>query len=218
MAAAGQEVPARTHLQSHRSRGLSVMTIVKRIDLWTIAVLLAAAWHAARGAVMDTIVFTAASITMIAGAPPLHPKAGERGWFTRFHRPAYKRWAMPLLIVNAFLTLALPWHGWWHYATLSFIGLLAMVLLWPDDPAPATHLPITRWVLRGQWAWALWLLCFLLWEMFAYILAELVHDEAAYPTITVIVAPVIAGFTGHLVFTIGWLAVGWLMFGKVIRE
>ena len=194
------------------------MAIVKRIDLWTVAVLLAAAWHALRGAVMDTFVFACASIAMISAAPALHARPGVRGWFTRFHRSAYKRWAMPLLIANAVLTLALPWHGWWHYATLSFIGVLATVLLWPNDPAPATHLPVTDQVLRGQWSWALWLLGFLLWEMVAYILAELAHDEAAYPTITVIVAPVIAGFTGHLVFTVGWLAVGWLLFGKVIRE
>ncbi|MEY5145481.1 MAG: hypothetical protein RL745_850, partial [Actinomycetota bacterium] len=48
------------------------MVVVKRIDLWTVAVMLAAVWHALRGAVMDTIVFACASIAMISAAPALH--------------------------------------------------------------------------------------------------------------------------------------------------
>lgn len=195
------------------------MAVIKRIDLWTAAVFLTALWHAFRGAPMDTLVFVFASVSMLAGAPALHPAAQQkRGWLMRRLHPGFRRIALPLLIANVILTLALPWHGWWHYTTLSLIGLLAMLLIWPDDPAPASHLPVTRAVLKAQWGWSLWLLFFLLWEMTAYVLAELAHDEGAYPTITVIVAPAIAGFIGHLVFTIGWFAVGWLLFARVVRE
>jgi hypothetical protein len=198
--------------------GVRVSAFVKRLDLWTAAVLLTAIWHAARGAPMETIVFVGAVIAMLAGKGARKKPAGAiQARMLRLHEPFYQRLALTLLVANALLTLVLPWHGWWHYATLAFIGLLAMLLMWPDSSTLVSDMPESSAASRATGVWSLWLLLFLLWEMAAYILAEMVHNDEAYPTITVIVAPAIAGFLGHLTFTVGWLAVGWLVFGKVVK-
>lgn len=92
---------------------------------------------------------------------------------------------------------------------------IALALIWYKDSGklPSSSLALDR----SKWAWISFGVLVSLWELSAYILSDVAGNVNAYPTISVLMAPVMADPVGRSVFLIIWLLIG-VMLVRVERK
>ena len=93
---------------------------------------------------------------------------------------------------------------------LAIIPIGAVLLLYVDDlvqPRPTIQ------VRRSRWLWGSWAVVFALIELVAYIGSKLTNDLVQFPTISVLLDPILETPIGRAVFVAGWLAAGVYLFG-----
>ena len=93
---------------------------------------------------------------------------------------------------------------------ISFLPIGASLLLYIDDPV---HPVPTKQELRGRLVWAVWALVFALIELVAYLSSKQSGDLSTYPTISVLLDPVLEEPIGRAIFIAFWLMAGVYLFG-----
>ena len=157
-------------------------------------------FHIVRGVASDAILFGLFTLLEIAS---------WRGWLPRFkHRPNLNLWLVRGVLVGAGMTLffaqrdSLADH-------ILFLALLPLAI-WAVD---FKHAPIRspKFVMHTRWLWLTLALTMALVELGAYIAANILKDDRNWPTVSVLVGPVLEAPFGRLVFVAIWVAIGWGM-------
>lgn len=155
-------------------------------------------FHIVRGVASDAILFGLFTLIEIAS---------WQGWLPRFkHRPNLNVWLVRGVLVAAGCTLffaernSLADH-------LLFFGLLPLAI-WTVNFKHAT-IRSPKFVVRTRGLWLALALAMALVELGAYIAANILKDDRDWPTVSVLVGPVLDLPLGRIVFMTVWVALGW---------
>jgi hypothetical protein len=153
-----------------------------------------------RGSYGDALIFAAGSLILIAD---------WKKWikWSMPERPKFKRWTVLLAIALASSVLFFSERGGWQDIVLLLaLAPIALSLVYYRDhgPKPST----TRVMNRTRWLWLTLAVTMCVSELFAYIWANAFKDDETYPTISVIVNPVLESPYGRGVFLALWMLIG----------
>ena len=170
------------------------------VSLWAIAFFLTAALQIFRGAAGDTIIFVTGTLLLLSS-----------GTFARnldFPAAKYSKtkpmlWALLALTI---LITATPRHT--PLMTGIYIALIIPVLLlaWGDHTEYKQK--ASPRIRRSRLMWVIWAVTMCLWEYGANIFGQLTGQKHAYPTISVLVDPMLDGPIGKAGFVVAWLSIG----------
>jgi hypothetical protein len=111
-----------------------------------------------------------------------------------------------LIIISSVLLYISPIHG--TTATIVFltIGPIAMTSMWTRDrvrlDSPARSITFASKI------WGILFLLTCVWELGSYILSYRVHDDFAYPTISILLGPLLKTSAGKAIFLLIWIGIG----------
>jgi hypothetical protein len=123
------------------------------------------------------------------------------------------RWVVAAITgALAVVLVVAPRHGWVDLVTMVAIGVTVLVLAW----APRPKLPYrgARAIKRSALLWAIWGVALCAWEATAFILSATVPGgNENFPTISVLLDPVVESIPGRILFVGLWLAGGLSLIG-----
>ena len=157
-------------------------------------------FHVMRGASGDAIIFAAGSLILIAD---------WKKWlkWSMPERPRFKRWTVALAILIASSVLFFSKRGGWQDDVLLLtLAPIALTLVYYRDHGPKPS--SSRLMNRTRWAWLSLAVLMCVSELFAYIWANVFKDDRTYPTISVIVNPILDSPYGRGIFLTLWMLIG----------
>lgn len=168
--------------------------------IWIAVLSLMAGFQLWRGAWVDGILFTALVAMLV-----IDRLTGGRVVLIRRAAQA-PRWVVvtTTAILGAVLAIA-PRHGTLDAIVITALGVLALVLAWsptgkrPERPAESYRRAAITWSLLG--------VAFCLWEAGAYI-ASVSGGGENFPTVSVLLDPLLEWPLGRVFFTAAWLLGG----------
>lgn len=153
-----------------------------------------------RGAIFDALYFSFIVLVLLLNWKNLFP-------FEFPSKPKLKlSWLISGAVIFGILISAVPRKSPIEVALMLGALFTALALIWYKDSGPITK--STKALVRSKWAWISYGVLVSLWELFAYILSDVAGDPNAYPTISIVMAPVMADQTGRTIFLVLWLLVG----------
>lgn len=175
------------------------------LNLWVLVFIGAALFHIWRGSVEDAYIFGTASILMLSQVMGF-TKIGFR------QKPLLNIWVIVAVVVlmAGVLYLSQPHSVAGAFALLALLPAGIVLIFYRDaktHPAPSTP------ALRARWAWGLWAFVFTLIELIAFIGEYFTEDDTAFPTISVILDPVLETQLGRAAFIALWLMAGIYLLG-----
>jgi hypothetical protein len=99
-----------------------------------------------------------------------------------------------------------PIHGMVTTIVFLTIGPILMAFTWTSDPA--TVEPTESSIKISARVWASIFLSTCLWELGSYILSYRAHNDNAYPTISILVGPLLKTTAGKGIFLLIWIGIG----------
>lgn len=174
--------------------------LLKGINPWLPVFAFITAFHINRGAFGDAIIFGLGSILMVAD----WKKWNQLGMP---ERPKIGVGVIAVIILFASSVLFFSERGGWQDIVL-FLALapMALGLIYYRDHGPKPSLnPVMN---RTKWIWMSLALFMAVSELFAYIFANVYRDDQTYPTISVLVNPVLDLPIGRAIFLALWLMMG----------
>lgn len=174
--------------------------LLKGINPWLPVLIFVSAFHINRGSIGDAVIFGVGSLILIAD------------WKKWIHwhmpeRPRLSGWVIGLLVAVCFMVLLLTErNGWQDKVLLLTLAPIALVMVYYRDhgPKPAP----TKQMMRTKWIWMTLALVMALSELFAYIFATVYKDDQTYPTISILVNPILESPWGRAIFLSLWLLAG----------
>ena len=149
---------------------------------------------------MDCLIFAIGSLLLIAD---------WKKW-TRWHMP--ERIVASRLSVIAVIALACSVlffskrGGWQDIVLLLVLAPIALTLVYYRDHGPKPS--STRVMTRTRWLWLSLAVLMCISELFAYIWANVFKDDKTYPTISVLVNPILESPYGRGIFLALWMLIG----------
>ena len=180
-----------------------------QISLWLIVFGLTAGLQIFRGSTDDTIFFVFSTLAVLLSGTAL----------IRFDFLSTKhvsdnalKWAALALAIG--LTV-LPRHT--QAGLVLFLCLLpaSLLMVWGNHRGPKGK-PSQR-VLRSRLAWIIWAVVTCVWEFAANILGQVLKDPHGYPTISLLIDPLMDQIIGQAGYVVVWVAVGYGLI-KVARS
>ncbi len=193
-----------TNLGRTLNRGKSIKQRLS-FNPWVVVFLGTAIFHTLRGSWEDILIFGGASLFILS----------QVFSFTKFGFKSQPKLGIPaiagfVVLAAAVLYLA-PRHSIPNLVLLlAIIPIGAVLLLYVDEenqPGPSDQ------VVRARWLWGSWAVVFALIELIAYVGSKLTQDLVQFPTISVLLDPVLETPLGRAVFVAFWLAAGVYLFG-----
>jgi hypothetical protein len=171
------------------------------VSLWVIAFFTTAALQIFRGAAGDTIIFVSGTALLLS--------SGTFGRNLDFPAAKYSKtkpmlWAVLALVI---MLTATPRHTSIMFG--FFLALIVPVLLLAWGDHTEFKQKASPRIRRARLMWILWAVTMCLWEYAANVLGQLTNVKNAYPTISVLVDPLLDGPIGKAGFVLAWLAVGY---------
>ncbi len=172
---------------------------------WVVVFVGTAIFHVLRGSLEDILIFGGAAVFMLS----------QVFGFTAFGFKSQPKLGIVtiasfVIFAAAVLYLA-PRHSLINLMLLlAIIPIGAVLILYVDDriqPAP------TQQVVRARWLWGTWAVVFALIELIAYVGSKLTQDLGQFPTISVLLDPVLETALGRAAFVALWLGFGVYLFG-----
>lgn len=163
-----------------------------------------------RGAVGDSIIFGLACLLLILDWKRLIP------WELP-ERPNYKkRWVAVGLVAAAVILFVAPRASIFDIVLLLAIAPNALTLVYYRDhgPLPAD----TPALKRSVRIWILIIVAMALFELFAYIWANVFKDDRNFPTVSVLMEPILANSLGRTIFLMLWMLAGAFILGMWRRR
>ncbi len=153
-----------------------------------------------RGSPRDTIIFSLSTVALwVSASGILGNRFGNR---IRIQR-AWVFWGVVILTIGLSLLDRHSYaHGFLVLATLPIVLRLA----WYTDRGPKEK-PDPR-MARSRTLWTILCLGITVWEFVANILGQLAGSLHRYPTISVLIDPILDTHYGQAAFVIFWLGIG----------
>ena len=177
----------------------------KGFNPWVVIFVGTAIFHIWRGSWQDVAIFGLSAILILTQVFGL-TKVGFKT------QPKVPGWLLLLVIsLSAVILYLAPRHGVISFTVLvAFIPIGITLLLYKDQEIQAQ--PSTA-MFRSRIIWGSWATGFALTELVAYVGSKLSGDLEQFPTISVILDPVLDTSVGRAVFVILWLLGGAYLFG-----
>lgn len=171
------------------------------ISLWVVAFGLCSALQVFRGSIGDEIIFFTGTLIIIASTTLL------RKLKSPFELDQRAR-SLELAALGIWAVLVfIPRHGFLMGAVIVLIGLAALPLFWGKVAFNRT--PLEKREKNARLMWTIWAVCVCLWEFAANILGQLDNSHHNFPTISVLVDPVLGSMIGKAGFVLSWVAIGY---------
>ena len=170
---------------------------------WTSAFAVNFLFQLYRGNLQDIIIFGIALLLIIMESLHL------LDWIPEFKGFRYSNLNRAILFSSGiYIFLAEPdtTLTLWVFALLfwfMFVGL------WRR--ADGGHRQLTAKELKSAWVWSFILIALCFWELLAFVLAKINHDDYSYPTISVLVEPHINEPAFRAIFVLAWVSIGYLL-------
>lgn len=171
---------------------------------WVSVLGLMAAFQLWRGAWVDGTLFVLLVIVLIVDRV-------THGRIRIFSiRPAMnRRWIVAGAILAAVILSFAPRHSELDLVVVSAVGVGVLVLAWTPAPATPEHPP--RAYSRAAVWWSVLAVGLCVWEAIAFVLSQYV-SEPDFPTVSVLLDPLLEWQIGRSAFALLWLAGGlWLL-------
>jgi hypothetical protein len=159
-----------------------------------------AIFHLMRGSYGDAVIFGVGSLILIAD---------WKHWikWSMPERPRFRSWTILLVIAISSSVLFFSERGGWQDVVLLLtLAPVALTLVYYRDHGPKPS--STRLMNRTRWLWLTLAVVMCVSELFAYIWANVFKDDKTYPTISIIVNPVLESPYGRGVFLVLWMLIG----------
>jgi len=180
--------------------------------LWICVLGIMASFQTWRGAYVDGVLFYAITLMLI-----LDRLTDGRIRLIKTPLDA-PRWVVGAITGALAVVLVLaPRHGWVDLVTMVAIGVTVLMLAW----APRPKLPYrgARALKRSALLWAIWGVALCVWEAAAFTLSVTMPEgNANYPTISVLLDPIVETLPGRIRFVGLWLAGGLCHIGYFRRR
>jgi len=164
-----------------------------------------AVFHIWRGSWQDVAIFGISALLILTQVFGL-----TRFGFSR--QPKAPLWLLMLVVAVAAVTLYFaPRHGVVSFTVLMALIPIGIALLFYKDQKIQAQ-PSTA-MFRSRIIWGSWATGFALTELVAYVGSKLSGDLEKFPTISVILDPVLDTPIGRAVFVVLWLIGGAYLFG-----
>jgi hypothetical protein len=170
------------------------------LNQWVWVFALTTALQVFRGSMLDTTIFSLCTLTVWASAAGLFGRVtGEK---VKVKRPVI----MFSVLIFALALSVFPRHSYIHGALV--LGMLPLVLrlTWYKDSGKKDK-PDQR-MSRAIVLWTTLCLGITFWEFMANILGQLANSLHIYPTISVLIDPLLDTTWGQAIFVVLWLAMG----------
>jgi hypothetical protein len=179
--------------------------IRKSFNPWVVVFLGTAIFHIWRGSIEDVLIFGSAAALILVHVFGL----------TRFgflEQPKVPVWLIATTVsVSALLLYVSPRHETVNFLVLLvFIPVGIALLMYRDSERQG---PPAQAVRRSRLAWGIWAVSFALVELVAYVSSKITQDLGSFPTISVLLDPVLDEPLGRAVFVAIWLIAGVYLFG-----
>ncbi len=159
-----------------------------------------AIFHFMRESWVDAAIFTIGSLLVIAD---------WKKWFKweMPERPKLSRTPVLLAILLASSILFFSERGGWQDTVLLLaLAPIALFMVYYRDHGPKPS--STKLMNRTRWLWLTLATILCVSELFAYIWANAFKDDESYPTISIIVNPVLESPYGRGIFLVVWMLIG----------
>ena len=171
------------------------------VSLWVIAFGLCSALQIFRGSIGDEIIFLTGTAIILSSTTifrklqsPFELNETARG----LELTGLLVWAVLVFI---------PRHTFFAGAAVVLIGLLALPSTW--GKVAFNRKPLPKREKNARLMWTVWAVAVCLWEFAANILGQLDHTHHAFPTISILVDPVLDSTVGKAGFVLSWVAIGY---------
>jgi hypothetical protein len=179
--------------------------LFKGFNPWVIIFVIMALFHIWRESWQDVAIFGISALVILTQVFGL-TKVGFSA------QPKLSLWTIaPVVALSAIVLYISPRHGLENFLVLIFFILVGIALIMYKDAARQYPAKIT--IRRSRLYWSLWAIGFALNELFAYVASKLTGSLEAFPTISVILDPVLDEPLGRAVFVALWLTAGIYLFG-----
>jgi hypothetical protein len=173
---------------------------LRGINPWLPVFVFIVAFHLNRGSAGDAIIFGLGSLILIADWKRWIP------WHMP-ERPKVSGWVIALVLgVSFVILLTTERNGWQDVVLLITLAPIALVMVYYRDHGPKPS--STRVMARTKWIWMTLALSMAVAELFAYIFAAVYKDDRSFPTVSVLVNPVLESPIGRSVFLVLWMLIG----------
>lgn len=169
-------------------------------NLWFWLFVTTTAFQIFRGSIVDTIIFGLGTVMVFMSAANLL----NHVHLSKPHAHKYAIYTAVFVIVVALSIV--PRHSEVHAIGVLAVLPLALRFAWYSDRGPKDK-PDLRITLASR-TWAAASVGILIWEFAANILGQLDHSLHSFPTISVLVDPLLDDLAGQAIFVVLWLAVG----------
>jgi hypothetical protein len=177
-----------------------VKRLLSGINPWLPPMIYVAIFHLMRGSYGDAVIFGVGSLILIAD---------WKHWikWSMPERPRFRSWTILLVIAISSSVLFFSERGGWQDVVLLLtLAPVALTLVYYRDHGPKPS--STRLMNRTRWLWLTLAVVMCVSELFAYIWANVFKDDKTYPTISIIVNPVLESPYGRGVFLVLWMLIG----------
>jgi hypothetical protein len=175
-------------------------TLLTGINPWLPVFAFVTLFHVIRESYVDALIFAIGAVILILD------------WKRFFHwpmpsRPAVKQWVVAVAIAVSSSVLFFSERGGWQDVLLLLaIGPAALFLVYYRDHGPKPSGNGT--MVRTKWIWMALAIFMAVSELFAYIWAVVFRDSSTYPTISIIVNPILDSPYGRSIFLVLWMLIG----------
>jgi hypothetical protein len=174
--------------------------LLRGINPWLPVFVFIVAFHLNRGSIGDAVIFGIGSLLLVADWKHWIP-------WRMPERPKVSGWVIALVLVVSFLILLTTnRNGWQDIVLLLTLAPIALVMVYYRDHGPKPS--ATRVMARTKWIWMTLALSMAVAELFAYIFAAVYKDDRSFPTVSVLVNPVLESPIGRSVFLVLWMLIG----------
>lgn len=180
---------------------------LRHLSLWILAFLINLGLQVFRSSLGDTILFTIFSVTLIVAS---RTKA-NLVWLNRLRF----KYLLELVLVFTALILVFPWHT----ALMAglFAALLGFIVIVIFTRERTERSPRTKRMKRAELIWVLWAVGLALWEFGANLLGIFNDSLYEFPTISILVDPLLDAPGGKTAFVILWMVAG-LALLRLVRQ
>jgi len=175
-------------------------TLLTGINPWLPVFAFVTLFHVIRESYVDALIFAIGSVILVVDWKRVLPWRMPK-------RLEVKNWVLALSISLSCLVLFFSDRGGWQDILLLLaIGPAALFLVYYRDhgPKPSGNGTMTR----TKWIWMTLAIFMAVSELFAYIWAAVFRDDETYPTISMIVSPILDSPYGRSVFLLIWMLIG----------
>lgn len=174
--------------------------LLRGINPWLPVFAFVTMFHIMRGSTGDAIIFGVGTALLIADWKKL----------LRWHMPERPKFGKASVVIAILLSSSVLFlserGGWQDIVLLLALAPIALTMVYYRDHGPKPS--STRLMARTKWIWLSLALVMAVSELFAYIWASVFEDDQSYPTISIIVNPVLESPYGRGIFLILWMLIG----------